>query len=497
MLKLRKLRHFIGRLYNRMLSFEPFSLDALKRVMPYVLSCPYHCSDMTPGELYMWHKEMNTQFCVWNDTFMVRKDLGDQPSFTWPYGADPDGMVEELRKYAIENDLPLRFREINAETLEVMRAGRRFPSLMAAMDARWSDYFYSFEDALTFHGKKFSGQRNHINKFRRLYGEPDVRPLRPEDRPKLMRLLDAYAAEHAAGNAIERIELENTRRFIDVYEELGLYAACLHVGEELAAFSIGGIVGDMLVIHVEKALRRFEGAYPTMYQGFVRLVGESCARPPRYVNREDDSGDPGLRTSKRQYHPISMIDKYLVHVDSPAARAWPLPMLRAGDVVLTEFREEDRAAYMHLNLDVENNRWWGYDYREDTGITGPIDENTFYDFVQYDMRAGDSINFAVRETESGEMIGEGILWHFTATGRAEVGLRLSPEYHGKGYGTAAYSALANYAEQALGCKAVARCYLSNLPSYRMITGSGFRVVKQDAEFYYFERPERAAERRNA
>lgn len=480
-----------------MLHFEPYSIDSLKKAIPYLRKSPYHCSDLSAGWLFMWQPGMNIQFCVWHDTFTVRRDIGEQPAFTWPYGADPAGMVQELQKYTLENDMPLRFCSVNAETLDEIQKGGYFPSLRAAADARWSDYFYSFEAAATFHGKKFSGQRNHINKFHKLYGEPDVRPMVPEDRPEITKLLDEYEQAHSGGNAMERIELQRTKEILNAYEELGLYAACLRVGGELAAFSIGEVVNDMLIIHVEKALTRFEGVYPTMYQSFVRLVGERCEREILYINREDDSGDPGLRTSKRQYHPIGMIDKYLLHVDSPADRAWPLPVLRAGGVVLTELRESDREAYLRLNTDVENNRWWGYDYREDAGITGPIDENTFYDFVQYDMRVGDSINFAVRESEFGPMIGEGILWHFTGNGRAEAGLRLMPKYHGKGYGRTAYTALADYAEQQLGLKVVARCYLPNLPSYGMITGSGFHVVKQDEEFYYFERPERAAERQNA
>ena len=470
-----------------MLFFEPYSLEALKKVRDYLHKSPYLCSDLSLGFLFMWQEGMNVQFCVWNDTFVVRRDIGEQASFSWPYGADPDGMVDELLAYTRENNLPLRFFSVSEETLAVIQSDPRLKPAMAAADSRWSDYVYCFVDAATFHGKKFSGQRNHINKFHRLYGEPNVRFLRPEDRPQLLEMLNNYEAEHSSGNAMERIEETRVRQLIDKYEELGLYAACLFVGDELAAFSIGEIVGEMLIIHVEKALKRFEGIYPTMYQSFVRLIGESAGKAPRYINREDDSGDPGLRTSKQQYHPIRMIDKYMVHAKAPAARIQTVPVLRAGSVFLTEMRDGDREAYLRLNTNVENNRWWGYDYREDAGITGPIDENTFYNSVQYDMRIGDSINFAVRESENGEMIGEGILWKFTEGGQVEAGLRLMPEYQGKGYGKASYTALADFAEQALNLKVVARCFLPNQPSYRMITGSGFQVVRQDEQYYSFER----------
>ena len=472
-----------------MLHFEPYSPEALKKALPYIRQSPYPCSDVSAGMLFMWQEGADVRLCVWHDTFLIREDYGDQNAFSWPYGADPDGMLRELAAYARENSLAMRFFAVSPGLLEEIRADGRFGSVSAACDPRWSDYLYSFEDAATFRGRKFSGQRNHINRFVRRYGEPAVRFLRAEDVPRVQAMLSAYEQEHPDGNALERMELRKTRELLLHTEELDLPAACLTVGEEIAAFSIGEIIGDTLIIHVEKALKRFEGAYPAMYRGFVRLVWEKLGHPLRLVNREDDSGDPGLRISKRQYQPVGLVDKYLVRLDSPAAALEAVPVLRAGKVVLTPFREEDKAAYLRLNTDAENNRWWGYDYRKDMKITGPVDENTFFDAVRFDMRVGDSVNFAIRLEEDGGMIGEVLLWRFTLAGTAELGCRLFPQYQGRGYGRAAFSAAADFAGDALGQKTRARCFLENAASRRMIEASGFRCVRQDDVYYYFERPE--------
>lgn len=470
-----------------MLEFEPFSIEVLQRALPYIRNSTMPCSDMSVGSVFMWRSGADVRFCFWNDTFVLQQEIGGQAAFTWPIGADPDGMLDELKAYVQDNRMPLRFFAVDGETLGAIREDERLQPAMYEYDRRWSDYIYSFEEAMTFRGRKFSGQRNHVNKFRRLYGEPVIRFLRQEDRQKLEAMLTEYEAEHPPTGYMERTELERTKKLLDVYAEFGLYAACLIVGEEIAAFSIVEIVGDTLLIHVEKALKRFVGAYPTMYTGAVQLIAEHIGHPLRLVNREDDAGDMGLRTSKQQYQPIGMVDKYLVHINSPAARLDRFPVISSGGVVLTQLREGDKAAYLALNTDVENNRYWGYDYREDTSIVHPVNEDTFFDSVQYDMSVGDSINFAVRLTENGEMIGEGILWSFTADGSAELGCRLCPEYHGRGYGRAAFGALADYAEQKLGLRVWARCHIQNEASFRMISGNGFRVVRKDDSFYYFER----------
>ena len=468
-----------------MLTFEPYSVDALRRVLPYIRQNRSRGSSLSAGYLFMWQKGFDVRFCVWHDTFMVRQTFGDRPVFSWPIGADPDGMIDELIRCVRENCLPLRFFGIDESKLAALQADPRLSPVMAAYDRRWSDYLYDFEAARTFAGRKFSGQRNHINKFKRLYGEPAVRFLRPEDRPAVDAMLAAYAAEHPGGDAIERIEREQTRALLDVYESLGMQAACLTVNGAIAAFSVGEVIGDTLLIHVEKALRAYEGAYPTMYNGFVRLMSD---RNLTVINREDDSGDPGLRISKQQYQPIGMVHKHLVTAHSPAA-AWDgCTGAARGGVVLTPFRERDRAAYLKLNTDVENNRYWGYDYREDDSLILPLDEHTFFDSALRDMRAGESVNLAVRLSEDGDMIGEAIAWNFTFAGDAELGCRLFPEYQGKGYGAAAFGALAAFAEERLSAHPVAKCYKPNAASRRMIEGNGFVLTREDDTFYYFERP---------
>ena len=469
-----------------MLEFKPYSFALLKQALPLIKSGTSLCSDLSAGAIFMWQEGSDLQFCFWHDTLVLRQEIGEQPAFTWPIGADVSGMVDQLIGYARENNLALRFYEIDDKTLQIIESDNRLQPAMSEYEIRWSDYIYSFEDVMTFKGNKYKGQRNHINKFKRLYGEPVIRFIEPQDRAAVIEMLSDYQSEHKDAKRLEKSEIEEAEKLLDVCKELDLYAVCLTIDEKIAAFSIGEVVGDMLLIHIEKALTRYEGIYPTMYQSFVKLVAKQEGRELGFVNREDDSGDEGLRISKMQYHPLGRVNKYLVHVNSPAAKLKELPDVFCGDIVLTPFRESDKKAYLAISTDIENNRYWGYDYREDEYFPETIDENTFYDFAVTDMRAGDSINFAVRTSPDGDMIGEAILWNFTADS-AEAGCRIMPGHQGKGYGGKAFRALTDFAEKTLKLRVWARCYIENTPSYRMITSSGYEQSHRDSEFCYFSR----------
>ncbi len=468
-----------------MLKFEPFSYEKIKKMTPYLRKNTSLCSDLYIGAIFMWHSP-DAKFCLWNDTLVIHQSVGGQKAFSYPFGPYANDMIDQLLEYALENNIPLRFYAVEEKVLELIKNDARLKNATWSFDERWSDYIYSFAETLTFSGKKYSGQRNHINKFKKLYGEPDIRLLTKEELPEIYGFLDRYEEEHIFKNKLERLEFEHTKRLVKAFEDLKLIGAYLKVDGEMAALSIGEIAGDMLLIHVEKALKKYEGIYPTMYQGFVKLVYEVNGETLNIINREDDSGDMGLRTSKLQYKPIGKVHKYMVHVNSPMAKIVKMPVIKKGSVVITGIEERDKKEYLLINTDVLNNQFWGYDYREDPFITGDITEDTFFDSVMHDMKTGDSINFAIRESEDGGMIGEGILWNFTYDGTAELGLRIRREYHKKGYGGTSFGIILDFAREKLDLKVWSRCFKENEASRRMIEKNGLKLFREDETYFYFE-----------
>ncbi len=472
-----------------MLIFEPCTLEKLHSLMPRFRQLSTLCTELSAGTVWMWRKEQEPQICVMNDTLVLRQIMNGYPAFTWPVGPDADHMLDELNDLVRQEDIALRFFAMNEDQLSSLLHDPRFPDTLWGYDRRWSDYLYSFDAFLEMEGSSLRKLRYRVNRFARLYGEAELRPLTVEDLPEAREMLNSYDREHPGKGTLEEAEQRHSRELLSGCHELGLPAAGLWVKGKMAALIIGEVVGRTLMIHVEKALLKYTDAYPAVFHAFVKYVRNAGYKDLEYINWEDDSGDPGLREVKEQlYHPLRLVHKYLAHVRTPGFRMKNLPILKGKYGVLTPFRETDKEAYYRLNTNAENNRYWGYNYEEDYTVPPDPTPDTFYDIVQFDMAVGDSINYAVRETEDGPMVGEALLWNFRDSGSVELGVRLLPEYIGRGLSHAA-DPLVEYAENILGVSVRVRCL--NIPENQRALGgargSGFREIRRDETWIYLER----------
>ena len=280
------------------------------------------------------------------------------------------------------------------------------------------------------------------------------------------------------GTQLARAELEKSK---EVFANPGVYGyfACVEEGGEIVAVSYGERVGDMLIIHIEKALVSHKGAYQFMFSGFVNTYSTAC----RYVNREDDVGIPGLRKSKLQYHPIKIEEYISVDVNTELTRLREPPRIVTERLVLDLISERDIDAYNRFCLDLQHNRYWGYDYREHVAGTPPRDY--FWRDAMTDFDSKVSLTLAVRR--GGEFVGEVVINEFDYQGSANIGVRILPEYTGMGYGREALSAAAEYALYKIGLSSVtAYCYKENIASYRLLS-SCMEPQGEDENFYYFGR----------
>lgn len=126
-----------------------------------------------------------------------------------------------------------------------------------------------------------------------------------------MRVFDDFTRRYHKDSASAQAEEGCVREFLRDFAAYAPLAGLLRVNGRVVGFSAGEIVGDTLIIHIEKADIAYEGVYQALVNEYAK-----CFVTPgvRYINREEDAGDEGLRRSKESYHPVRLLEKYLVQI---------------------------------------------------------------------------------------------------------------------------------------------------------------------------------------
>lgn len=294
-----------------MLDFHPLQLEDLPKLRPFFTQNSSRICDPTLGTVFIWRDIYQTQWAIYNDSLYFKvsyPSLGE--TFTLPLCGNRQEHYTQIAAYCCQHKIPIAFYPIPKDELESIQ--NFFPNSAAISERDNFDYLYRAEDMMYFRGKKLSGQRNHVNKFLKTYGNWLFRPITPEDVPALKAFLDRYASRWDKAAVTFQEDIAKTHEVLDNLSAYGLLGGMLLVDGQIAGFSLGEIIGDTLFIHIEKADRDFEGCYQMLVAQFAQQFARDGVE---FINREDDTGDLGLRTSKLSYHPIALLEKFTVTVE--------------------------------------------------------------------------------------------------------------------------------------------------------------------------------------
>lgn len=297
-----------------MLEFHPLTEKDLDTLRPFLGSNPNRLCDLTVGGIFIWRDYYNTEWAIHEDILYFKVDYpGFGTLFTLPQGGDRKREYEQVREYCRRRQMDLTFYPIPKEELAPLMDC--FPCATVMSDRDTFDYLYHGEDLKYFKGKKLGGQRNHVNRFLRTYENWSFAELTAGDIADVEAFLDRYAQGTQKDSGTFQEDMKKTREVLRDYAGYGMVGGVLRVDGRVVGFAIGEIVGDTLFVHIEKADRSCEGCYQMVVSQFAQKFAVDGVE---YINREDDTGDPGLRTSKLSYKPIALLEKYAVVVkDGP------------------------------------------------------------------------------------------------------------------------------------------------------------------------------------
>ncbi len=266
----------------------------------------YAC-EYTFANNFVWRAYYRAQVAKLCGCLVLRYQIHGEEWYACPAGGgDKKAVIELLRAECRKQGKRLSIAPLDEEWRRQMLDW--FPGqFLIEADRDDFDYIYDREKLATLSGKKMHGKRNHIARFQD-GGDWSYEPMTEDNLEECRTMTYQWIRmrEEKWNGAMDE-EILVLHEAFDHMEELGLVGGVLRREGEIVAFTMGEPMNEeMFVVHFEKAFPDMQGAYPMINRQFVLHACEGY----RYINREEDAGDPGLRKAKLSYYPEWLFRKY-------------------------------------------------------------------------------------------------------------------------------------------------------------------------------------------
>lgn len=262
------------------------------------------------GTYFLWADYFNTKVCEHKNILFTRFD-SDKTSYLFPKGTKSILGVKNAMELVFEDYKNLKLPELYIAGLdisEVIKLEKVYPKKFDFITRRDKfEYIYKSSDLTNLKGKKYHSKRNHIAKFEKAY-EWKYEEINIDNKKKYMDFFEKWFSEN--NNSKDKLstgEYDAIVKALDNYKGLGLYGGVITVKGQIIACAIGEMINKkVFVVHFEKALAEFDGAYAVINREFSKVLGENF----KYINREEDLGIEGLRKAKLSYKPAFLISRF-------------------------------------------------------------------------------------------------------------------------------------------------------------------------------------------
>ena len=291
------------------MNFKRIESSDMPEIWKYLLQESGRTCDFSYGGVLMWVDLYKYDYCIYNDTLFIKGILNREcelPVFSLPIGKmHLEESVAILKNYCSENNIQIRFSCIPEYAIDDFKT---IDCAKIEEQESLGDYLYDAEELATLKGKRFSKKRNHVNQFISNYGYVYER-INVDNFSQVKEFVINHCLKYSSETSA-KIECGLSLKFLEnLCKDNPLVGGLLKVDDKIAAFTIADIKGDTLYIHVEKADRNIKGAYEAINKMFVEDICSQCSGI-KFINREDDAGDEGLRKAKMSYNPVEILKKY-------------------------------------------------------------------------------------------------------------------------------------------------------------------------------------------
>jgi hypothetical protein len=256
--------------------------------------------------LFYW-KVIESQLCL---VSVKINDEGQDKLITCPpIGENPLQAIFKLKEIAESNKKSLEIYKVHEDLMNTIQNSDL--SLKIKEDRDNWDYIYNTSDLVSLPGKTYFNKRKKLNKFKRLY-DWEYQILEKEQISRCLELQEEWCdLRHCSDDVSLENEDSGIKEILKNWNILKFQGVVLIVEGKIIAYSLGESLNpSTVVIHAEKANTEYTGAYQMINQ----LFAENLAVGYKYINREQDLGEPNLRSSKMNYHPVKMGKKFRINI---------------------------------------------------------------------------------------------------------------------------------------------------------------------------------------
>ena len=275
-----------------MTNFKKLEENDFENINKYLLTDTTQSCEKVGAALMMWRSFYSTEWAVHDDTLLIRYKIDGDTEYLTPIGKNPHDAALQIPDAV--------FVGVCNEDIEKVA----LPGATIIKERDNFDYIYDAEKMRTFAGRALHAKRNFLNRFKNTYKYKYVNDPPKDELNDFFALIDKKQPHY---DETGRAELEETKDVINHRELFHVHTAAIYVDDVIVAACAGSVVHDVLYVHIEKADRDYVGSYQIIVSEFAKNFPDV-----KFINREDDLGDDGMRQSKLSYEPIYLLEKNVV-----------------------------------------------------------------------------------------------------------------------------------------------------------------------------------------
>lgn len=291
-----------------MLDFHPITLEDKPAADAILMNTANLSCEYAFGNLFIWRHVYRSQISLSGNILIVSYQTPEGVCYSCPQGGgDFEKAVSELLTLAEKSGRALRINDCSKQDMQKLQAC--FPDRFDySYDDGYSDYVYAASDLANLVGRKYHDKRNHISIFERTYPDWSFEVITKNNIGQCAEMNERWLLMNEQKDEVHLSAEHNAlNSAMAHYDELGFFGGLIRADKRVVAFSFGErLNADTFCVHFEKAFANVNGAYPIICREMARRLQDTFT----YLNREEDTGTPGLRRAKQSYRPVLWLKKY-------------------------------------------------------------------------------------------------------------------------------------------------------------------------------------------